>query len=198
MTNDEIIEYCRASIEKLDYIVFEPEVFETLDDEQAKYIISMFSSDTLMRLPDSEIKFYDWLKEVEPAIWQDLWKDEVRPPYLVGTYFLRMLIRKDGRGFPICDLLENDNYYFSMAHMPDDEAKLIIETAKVRFQNKDGLTAAHLLALEISMDPIDIWHFCYKHNVDLKVAKKAVAELVEDRALVHLTEAEHLAVFIDF
>jgi len=54
-----------------------------------------------------------------------------------------------------------------------------------------------LLALEISVSPIDIWHFAYKHKVPLRDAKAAVAQLVDDHALVHITDAEHLARFIN-
>lgn len=196
MTNDELIDYCRSSIESNDYIKFDDSVFASITEDQAKYIASLFAGDTLMKLPSAEIAFFEWLKEVDLPVWNDLWADDAREPYLVGTVFLPKLIVKDGRGFPICDLINNDNYYFSMAFMPDLEAQVIIESAKTRFLGKSGLTAAHLLALEISMDPIDIWHFAYKHGVDLNVAKRAVAELVEDKAIVHLTEAQHIAVFL--
>ncbi len=196
MTNDELIEYCRQSIEKNDYIAFDEATFSALTEDSAKYIASLFAADTFILLPQFEIDFFEWLKKEDFPVWQDLWGDVTLQPYLVGASFLPMLVRKDGRGFPICDLQDIDNYYFSMAHMPDEESKLIIESSKTRFQNKSGLTVAHLLALEISMDPIDIWHFTFKHGANLSDAKKAVAELVEDKAIVHLTKSEHLAVFL--
>jgi hypothetical protein len=52
------------------------------------------------------------------------------------------------------------------------------------------------LALEISMGAIDIWHFAYKHKIDLTQAKKAVSDMVDDGVLVHLTESEHLIPFL--
>lgn len=198
MTDKELIEYCEQGIKTDNYISFEDEVFQEITEEQAALVASIFSKDTFMLLPDYEIKFFEWLKAADFEVWNDLWNDEAIPPYLVGAYFLPKLIKKDGRGFPICDLTEIDNYYFTMAQMPDEESKVVVETAKTRFMNKEKLTAAHLLALEISMDPIDIWHFAYKHNISLKIAKNAVAELVDDKVLVHLTKAEHLALFLNF
>lgn len=52
--------------------------------------------------------------------------------------------------------------------------------------------------LEITIAPIDIWRFAYNHRFDVQSVKDAVAVLVEDKILVHLTDAEHLAHFIDF
>ena len=55
-----------------------------------------------------------------------------------------------------------------------------------------------LLALQISAEPIDIWHFAYKNKFEIETAKKAAESLVEDNALVHFKEAEYLAQFVDF
>ena len=198
MTDDELIDYCRASIEKLDYILFEEDVYNSLSREQGEMLAIYFASDTLMYLPNYEVKFYEWLRKNDPAIWADLWDEKSDKPYLVGCSYLPRLIGNEGRGFPICDLENNDNFYFAPAHMTDEESKVLIETARTRFQNKESLSTAQLLALEISVDPIDIWHFAYKHQLTIDEAKAAAYNLIEDRALVHLTDAAHVAMFIDW
>lgn len=197
MTNDELIEYCRNSIETRNYILFEEQVFAEITAEQARLLAKRYSSDTLMMLPKYEIDFFEWLRSEDEAIWLDLWDDELVEPYLVGMYFLPRLVERDGRGFPICDLLDNDNYFFTAAQMQDEEGKAFVESARNRFENNEPLTVAQLLALEISASPIDIWHFAYKHSIPLGQAKAAVSQLVDDHALVHITDAEHLARFIN-
>lgn len=197
MSNEELIEYCQNSIEIRDYILFENEVFASISREQARMLAERYAADTLMMLPQYEIEFFEWLRHEDEQIWLDLWGDETVEPYLVGMYFLPKLVERDGRGFPICDLMDNDNFYFTAAQMQDDEGKAIVEVARNRFQNKEELTTEQLLALEISISPIDIWHFAYKHNIPLDIAKNAVKSLVDDHALVHITSAEHLARFID-
>lgn len=198
MTDNELINYCRESIEKLDYIRFEDEIYNSLSREQAEMLAIYFASDTLMYLPKYEIRFYEWLRKNDSDVWEDLWGDKTDQAYLVGCSFLPRLIGNEGRGFPICDLEKNENFYFAPSHMTDEESKVLIETAKTRFLNKEKLSTAQLLALEISMDPIDIWHFAYKHQLPLEEAKAAVYNLVEDRALVHLTDAAHVAMFINW
>ncbi len=196
MTNEELLEYCQLSIELNDYVAFENNVFEMISQEQAQYLSEVFASDTLILLPEYEIKFFEWLRRVAPDVWKDLWESEMHLPYLVGMYFLPILVKRDGRGFPICDLHSQENYYFLPKFMTDEESKVIIETSKTRFTNNEELSTKELLALEISFDPIDIWHFAYKYKIDLNEAKAAVQELVDDNALVHLKESEHLSVFI--
>jgi hypothetical protein len=115
----------------------------------------------------------------------------------VGMSFLPVLINKM-RGYPICDLLDNDNYYFTSAHIVDKESEILLESARTRFMNNEDLTTAQLLILQISVSPTDIWHFAYNFNIDINEAKKAVEDLVQDNALVHLKEVEYLAPFIDF
>jgi len=197
MTNEELIAYCQNSIELRNYILFEEQVFAEITAEQAQLLAKRYSSDTLMMLPKYEIDFFEWLRSEDEAIWLDLWDDELVDPYLVGMYFLPRLVERDGRGFPICDLLDNDNYFFTAAQMQDEEGKAFVESARNRFENNEPLTVAQLLALEISASPIDIWHFAYKHSIPLRQAKAAVSQLVDDHALVHITDAEHLARFIN-
>lgn len=199
MDNRELIDWCIQEAENNEYITFPAEIFDNLTENQAKMVSEHFGPTTMMKLPEYEIKFFEWLRDIEPKVWEDLWRnDPHHGPYIVAMIFLPLLVSDRSRGYPICDLMENDNYYFTKNHMVDEESKVMIETARKRFEARKPLTLTQLLALEISLDPIDIWHFAYKHNIDLYMARKTVHELVQDNALIHLTDAEHLAPFIEF
>ena len=197
MDLEQVKEWCEAQ-DKSKTIEIPEYLYDELNKEQAAYIAKYFNYNALIKLPEYEIEFYDWLKKEDPEVWHDLWNDKDAEPYVVAVSFLPLLIKEVKRGFPICDLIECTNFFFTEAHMTDEESKVYIETSKTRFIEKQGLTVPQLLALEISMDPIDIWHFAYKHRLELDDAKKAVQSLVDDNALVHFKDAEYLAQFVDF
>jgi hypothetical protein len=197
MDQETILKWCESQ-DSAEIIEIPEYLIDELSKEQSEFIADYFNNTALIRLPEYEIEFFEWLKENDEDVWNDLWKTENETPYVVSISFLPMLIREERRGFPICDLLECSNYYFTEAHMTDEESKVYIETSRNRYINDKPLTIPQVLALEISTQPTDIWHFAYKHNLDIKTAKDAVKELVDDNALVHLTDAEHVAKFIDF
>ncbi|MGI6370274.1 MAG: hypothetical protein ACOX09_06700 [Candidatus Kapaibacterium sp.] len=201
MTTKELIKLCYKSIKEKNYIHFPTQVFAELNDKKVLSILKEFSGKYMMMLPDSEIAFFEWLKIHDEKIWIDLWHNTAAnddEEYLVSVDLLPVLLNKDGRGFPICDLVENDNYYFTEKQMVDEESKIIIEVARKLFKEKKELSPAQMLALEISLEPIDIWHFAYRHKINLAEAKAAVHSLVADGALVHLKEAEYVARFVNF
>lgn len=178
--------------------VFELEesVYAALSPEEAFHIAETMHSNTLIRLPKSEILFFEWVKENDPKVWSDLWESDQEDPYLVGIAFLPALIDKN-KGYLICDLISTDNYYFTHAHILDKESDLMLDSVKKRLLSGQSLTVAQLLLLNISMYPTDIWHFAYRNKIALTDAKNAVNTLVEDNLIVHLKDAEHLSVFID-
>ena len=197
MTIEELKEYCTKQLDKKSHVEFDTEIFESITNETAQELTKSFSNKTMIKLPDYEIAFFEWLKEADPAVWQDLWGSSDEEPYIVGMLFLSMLKDKK-RGFPICDLLTCDNYYFTLAHLPDQESRDFLTSVQDRFMGKNKLTPAQLLVLEIGVGAIDIWHFCYAYKLDIQTGKNIVAELNNDGILVHLTSAEHLASFIEF
>lgn len=197
LTIAKLIELIDNQSAENNFIEFSEDVFHSLNLEQAKFLADKYGSTHLIRLPQREIKFFEWLYENDLNIWKDLWDNSEEQPYIVGFSFLPLLLDKM-RGYPICDLLDNDNYYFTSSHIVDKESEILLESVKTRFLNNEELTTAQLLILQISISPTDIWHFAYNYHIDLNEAKKAVDELVQDNALVHLKEAEHLAPFIDF
>jgi len=194
---DKIIKNSTISENKLE---FQENDFAKFSYENAQYIDENTGKRFLFKLPNSEIQFFDWLREVDPLVWNDLWKsdDLNESPYYVSTIFLPLIIENKDRGFPICDLRTVDNYYFTIDHMVDEESKVFMDVSKAKLENRSRMTTTELLSLEISIAPIDIWHFAYKFKLDLNQCKEAVHSLSKDNALVHLREAEHIAPFIKF
>lgn len=199
MKNKEIVDFFEQFVDGDSCLIIPDEVFNKMSPEYGIVIVEEFKKTQIMKLPKYEILFFEWLKENDINVWNDIWLEDnpVESPYIISIAFLPQLLEKDGRGFPVCDLVNQDNYYFSNRHMVDDESTMLIESVKNRFVAKEKLTIAQLLALEISMGDIDIWHFAYKHKIDLKEAKLAVFELVNDNVLVHLKASEHLSTFLE-
>lgn len=195
-SNEQIIEFFSKLVDEDGILVIPNEVFTKMEKEYGEFLKMEFKHTRIMRLPEPEIRFFEWLKENDPLVWNDLWQDEPKE-YTISIDFLPQLLEKDGRGFPICDLRTLDNYYFTPQLLLDKESDVLVEAAKVRFKEKQTLPTNQLLALEIHYGGIDIWHFAYKHKVELTEAKKAAHSLVEDQILIHLTEAEHLAPILE-
>ena len=197
MTQNEYIEYCKNLISEKKPIDFSEEDFLLITPEIAISLAEKFEHVAMIKLPGREIKFFEWLKEEDINVWNDLWDAADEEPYLVAMGFLPILIDKS-IGFPICDLLSTDNYFFTKAHLVDQESQIFLEAAQELFREKKKLTIEQLLVLTISVRPVDIWHFAYSYKISLNRAKEAVKNLVEDNVLVHLTDAGHLATFVDF
>lgn len=195
-----IDEYIKNWLEENPYVEFTDELIYEMPNEAAEEIAKRYGNRGLMKLPSKEIEFFEWVKRNDPNVWDDLWTGDTldNESYVITLNFLPLLKKFPDRGFPICDLLSTDNYYFTAQHMVDKESEMMVESVKQRFKGKHKLTLAQLLVLEISIDPIDIWHFAYKYKVNIDDAKEAAHELVEDGVLVHLKDADHLSSFIEF
>jgi hypothetical protein len=194
--NEQIIEFFSKLVNDQGVLIIPEDVFLKMEKDYGNLLKQDFEHAQMFRLPEFEIEFFKWVKETDPLVWNDLWKDE-EDPYVVSLEFMPRLLEQDGRGFPICDLQTIDNYYFAPQLMVDTESDVMVEAAKARFVERRGLTPSQLLALEVHYGGIDIWHFSYKHQIELQEAKDAVASLVEDQVLVHLTDAEHLAPILE-
>lgn len=196
MTDKEVISWCESHLTENDYLSFPEDMLDNLDDGNIKAIVDSFGGKYLMRMPQSEVDFFEWLKINDEMVWKDLWEAE-EEPYLVAVNFLPLLLSKI-RGFPICDLLENDNYFFTDEHLVTEEAKLLRETVRQMYMDHKQLSVEQALVLEISIEPIDIWRYAYRYNLTVERAKKAVQNLAEDKMLLHIKDAEQLSEFINF
>jgi hypothetical protein len=194
--NKQIIDFFAKLVSEQGVLHIPHDVFAKMDKDYGELLRREFHHTRMMKLPETEVRFFEWLKEKDRLVWNDLWEAEDEP-YIISLEFLPRLLEKDGRGFPICDLRTIDNYYFTPQLLVDKESDAMVEAAKVRFTEKQNLSTNQLLALEIHFGGIDIWHFAYKHNVDLDEAKRAAHSLIDDQILIHLTQAEHLAPILE-
>ncbi len=192
-----ILQWCERQDKTVAYLTMPESIFNLLDVNLANEVATYFNNNILLKLPEREIRFFEWLKENDEEVWNDLWVQADEEHYVVGISFLPLLIDKL-TGFPICDLMETDNYYFTKEHIVDKEAKLFLESIHQRFKAKKQLSLQQALMLQISVQPTDVWHFAYHFKTNLNATKAAIAELVADKMLIHITNAEHLVAFIKF
>ena len=156
MTDKEkILKWCENPDLRGSYLDIPQEIIDLLDTESAETVAEFFNHNKLIKLPAHEIEFFDWLKKNDLEVWNDLWEDEQEEPYIVSVSLLPLLIDKS-KGFPICDLLQTTNYYFTNEHIAGKEALLFLESIKERVKEGGELTPAQELFLEISEGPVDI------------------------------------------
>ncbi len=197
MTSQEIIDWIQKEKSSNLPISIPNEIFEQIDEKLANIIAEKFASDTLIHLPMHETEFFEWLRENDRNVWDDLWSGVEEKPYIVSIALLPLMVKKFS-GYPICDLLNNDNYYFTEEMIVRKTSHLLLETLREKFLRREPLTVAQALLLEISANPVDIWHFAYYHKLSIDEVKQAVRELVEDNLLLHFKKAEELAEFVQF
>jgi len=165
---------------------------DALSMEEIDQLCAEFGAYVLLRLPGYEREFFEWLREADPEVFHDLWADDDQ--LLVSLPFLRIF---HGSGpFPICELEQCDNYFFTTRHIkPNGAAALsgILERAARQLE----LSVSEALMFEILKAPIDIWHFCYRYDVPIELGKTAVREMTAHDWIVHLTDREDLVKYID-
>ena len=176
------------------YISFSESELKQIDLSSAEKIKTHFSGRGMIALPDKEIQFFEWLKKNDPPIWNDLWPED-ESDYLVGIDFLHLLIGKNN-GFPICDLVDENNYWFTTGHIkPLGHIKLAEVDEKL--SKGKALSFQEALLVEVARGAIDIWHFCYRYHVPVSIAKQKVEIMHHNDILVHLTDREDLLKYMD-
>jgi len=197
MTREEIITWFEEACTQNSIITIPNEIMEMLDADTAGDIVSALHAHTFMRLPEREIEFFTWLKQHDPEVWNDLWNmNENEEPYVVGIAMLEDLMVPN-RGFPICDLVTKDNYYFTVEHFIKGESDDFLAAIRERVLSDSTLSIGQLLALEISIAPLDIWRFAYNYNTRISAVKNAADELIQDGLLIHLKTSAELAAFME-
>ena len=192
---DKLIELKKKQYEESGYIQFSDSEISNLTTKSIEEIEKAFKGYGLLKLPPKEIAFFEWLKENDENVWDDLWEIDDEP-YNVSIEFLHHFIN-DENGFPICDLGNEDNYWFSVKHIKP-KGKQNFESINMKLKNRQKLTIEELLLYEIVQSSIDIWHFCFRYKIDLNKAKGLVAELHKNDILVHLTDRDDLIKYIEF
>lgn len=204
LTTQELTTYIHNHLEReaestLQSVEIPDELFWNISREQAKELADHFGANVFLRLPASERKFFEWLKVQEPEVWSDLWasdfpdETEHTAPYLVGISLLPEMVM-EGRGFPICDLSSQPNYFFSYKNFNAEEIKPLVDAILQRMENKVELSAKEVFVMEIRRAPIDVWRFAYFYHLPVQDVKRVAAELVED-GLLQVASRENISDF---
>jgi hypothetical protein len=195
--NNNIKNLIAAKEKQLDakgYIQFSQTELQTMTKKDTEEIEENFHGRAMMALPKEEIDFFKWLQENDPAVWDDLWND-VEEPYRISLDFLHHFIL-NGNGFPICDLINVDNYWFHSRHIKPKAVEKMDEIQQ-KLEGKGSLSFEEGLLVEIARGSIDLWHFCYRYKLPLIVAKKKIEIMHRDDLLVHLKDREDLVKYLD-
>ena len=155
---------------------------DALTAEQAAELVVQYGSSILIPLPKREQKFFDWLREHDPSVWNDLWGAEEEGMYHVSLSHLMNFLPKQ-RGFPICDLVENDNYYFTSDEITPEDGKVYVESALDVIAESKKLSMDQAFIVEVWRGPIDQWRFAYMYNLPLPEVKKMVHWLITEGML---------------
>lgn len=156
---------------------------ESLTKEQAEELVALFGSTTLIRLPEREREFFEWLRQEDRAVWEDLWGDAPEGElYYVSMAHLTSLL-PGRRGFPVCDLVENDNYYFTGEDLTPEEGKVFVENALDIVADQGELSMDQAFAIEVWRGPIDQWRFSWMYKLPLAEVRKMVHWLITEGIL---------------
>ena len=196
MTVEQIIDDARSYVDEHGHIRFTDDQLGAISSADVSTVVSALGPSVLMQLPDHEVRFFEWLKTADEPVWKDIWDDGVAEPYLVSLQFLEDFAGVNTNGvFHICDLQSVVNYYFTPEMLYEQESRDFIAAVKERFVERAPLTPAQAFSLEVSVGPVDLWHFCFRNGVDVAKAKAAVQTLVDDKILVHVPTTDHLSDF---
>ena len=176
------------------YLQFSAQELASIRADEVNHVIDFFHGYSLVKLPQTEIDFFEWLKKNEPAVWGDLWGAEV-DLYLVSTDFLRRLSGNNPQ-LPICDLVDQDNFWFCNRHIKPKGMEQL-EEVLLKIDGGLELSVAELFLFEISVNSTDIWHFAYQHNLDVQEMKEVISDMVYKSWLVHLPDREDLVKYIE-
>jgi hypothetical protein len=198
MTDEALLAIVERSVEEQGFVSLDLDTLRSLSAWQVELIRERYGRRTLMRLPEREVAFFEWLREHDAPVWSDLWGAEEQP-YLVSLAFLPdfAAANADTGAFVICDLETTDNYFFTPNMLLEKESDAFVHAVRDRFTAHQSLTPEQAFTLEVSAGPVDIWHFAYRHDLTIDRMKHAVRQLVDDRILVHVPRADHLWQYFD-
>ncbi len=155
-----------------------------LDREQAADIAARYGATTMVELPQREQEFFAWVRDNDPGVWSDVW-DDSENPYVVSLAFLPDLLPK-GRGFPICDLVDNPNFYFTTQNIAADDGSPLLDAALAIARNNGKLEMYQAFLVEIWRAPIDQWRFAWMYEQPLARVKEMVQWMITEEILVQV------------
>jgi hypothetical protein len=178
---DMFIQMLSGSEEGIRRVTIPESMIADLTREQAEELVARYGSTRIMSLPAREQQFFAWLRENDPAVWNDLWGDDEE--YLVSIGYLPELLPKR-RGFLICDLAEQQNFYFTEESITPEEGKLFLDAALDIVRENGQLAMEQAFVIEAWRAPIDQWRFAYNYRIPLDQVKKMVLWLISEGILL--------------
>ena len=194
MNVDKLVKEKTEYLSKNRILSFSNEELKTLRSDEAQHFIRAMQRNILMRLPDDEIAFFEWLKVNDPEIWDDIWEGE-EDVYNVSLALLSQFVGNKN-GFPICDLIDQPNYWFVVEHIKPKGMEQI-EVIFEKIEKGEQLGSMEMFLAEITQAPIDIWHFSYKYGLSVKAVKVMIEEMVHKGWIVHLSDREDLVKYVE-
>jgi hypothetical protein len=181
------------------------EIFWTIEREQAKELAETFGTSIFLRLPPSEREFFEWLRRTEPLVWEDVWAMDIpdtvpgteADPYIVGIGLLAEMVY-EARGFPICDLTTQPNFFFSIKNFNAEEIKPLVDAVVQRMEDNVEMSVKEILLMEIRRAPIDVWRFAHVYRVPVEQVKAAALDLVEDGLMRYAGTREEMSDFLEW
>ncbi|MCE2502783.1 MAG: hypothetical protein J4G05_01805 [Chlorobi bacterium] len=153
-----------------------------LTAEQAQELTSLFGYNTMIRLPERERDFFDWLRDHDRPVWDDLWTEEDEHQYYVSMAHLPSFLLGQ-RGFPICDLERQENFFFTREDIIENDGKVFVERALDVIAEKEQLSMDQAFLIEVWRGPIDQWRFAWMYNLSLEDVKDMVQWLIKEGIL---------------
>jgi len=184
MTNElfrALIERLRPSGEGIHSVQITEEEIADMTREQAEEIVALYGAMTLISLPRREREFFAWLQKEDPLIWSDLWGADEQS-YRVSLGFLPDLL-PNRRGFPICDLVDNQNYYFTVDNITTEDGAPYLDAAMEIVKSEGRLSMDQAFVVEVWRAPIDQWRFAYMYRQPLDEVKRMVQWLIAEGIL---------------
>ena len=194
MNMEKLISAKGRQLKENNYIEFSDEELNALRPDEIQHLVERYHGFALMRIPPSEVAFFEWLRDQDEEVWNDIWEGEP-DMYLVSTDLLPVF-QEGKNGFPICDLVDQPNYWFSERHIKP-KGREELEHIVQKYENQGKLNIGELFLIQLLNAPTDIWHFCYRFNISVASMKRVIATMVSNGWLVHLTDRDDLVKYIE-
>ena len=184
MTNEEFEDLARRlqqPAEGIHRVDITSEEIASLTREQAEQLVALYGSSALITLPQKEQEFFAWLRQHDEPIWNDLWgSDEY--PYQVSLGYLPDLL-PNRRGFLICDLVDNPNYYFTIDNISAEDGSPFLDAALAIVKNEARISMEQAFVVEVWRAPIDQWRFAFLYRLPVDQVKAMVHWLMAEGIL---------------
>ena len=177
----DLVDRMRPAGEGIHPVEITEEEMMSLTREQAEELVALYGSSALMTLPSKEREFFAWLRTNDEPIWNDLWEGDEKP-YQVSLSYLPDLL-PNRRGFAICDLIEHQNFYFTVDNITAEDGSPFLDAALAIVKNEERISMEQAFVVEVWRAPIDQWRFAYMYGVPLEQVKKMVGWLIAEGIL---------------